>query len=108
MDASYFETFQLAVQDDVELIILPIANMEEYSEWGAKRGIWCRAQENYFYGIKPSLNGYFAGMHFTGKAEIVAPTKLTDDNSRRFKQELCHTRRISMFVAASRGFHRCH
>ena len=31
MDATYFETFYAAAEQGAELIILPIANMEEYS-----------------------------------------------------------------------------
>ncbi|NLX69409.1 MAG: nitrilase [Clostridiales bacterium] len=78
MDATYFETFYAAAEQGAELIILPIANMEEYSLPRAIRGIWGRVQESYVYGIKASLNGWIAGMHFTGKAGIFAPLELTD------------------------------
>jgi predicted amidohydrolase len=79
MDATYFETFYAAVEMGADLIILPIANMEEYSLHRAIRGIWGRVQESYVYGIKASLNGWLAGMHFTGKAGVFAPLELTDN-----------------------------
>lgn len=77
MDATYFETFQIARELGADLVILPIANMEEYSMWKALRGIWPRVQESYVYGLKASLNGWVAGMHFTGKAGIFAPLSIT-------------------------------
>jgi hypothetical protein len=45
--------------------------------WKALRGIWPRVQESYVYGLKASLNGWVAGMHFTGKAGIFAPLSIT-------------------------------
>ncbi|MDD3839465.1 MAG: nitrilase [Clostridia bacterium] len=78
MDASYFETFYRAEELNAELVILPIANMEEYNLWKAIRGIWPRVQESYIYGAKSSLNGWIAGMHFTGKAGIFAPLSLSN------------------------------
>lgn len=78
MDATYYETFRMAVQSGAEIAILPIANMEEYNEWKALRGIWPRVQESYIYGLKASLNGWIGGMHFTGKAGIFAPINLTE------------------------------
>ncbi|NLO83042.1 MAG: nitrilase [Clostridiales bacterium] len=54
MDATYFETFFAAVEQGAELVVLPIANMEEYSLPRAIRGIWGRVQESYVYGIKAS------------------------------------------------------
>lgn len=77
MDASYFETFYRARELNADLVILPIANMEEYHKWRALRGIWPRIQESYLYGAKASLNGWIAGMHFTGKAGVFAPLFLT-------------------------------
>lgn len=76
MDATYFETFQIADKMGAELVILPIANMEEYNTWRAKRGIWNRVQESYVYGLKAALNGWVGGMHFTGKAGIFAPLEM--------------------------------
>ena len=78
MDATYFETFRIAREMGADIVILPIANLEEYSTWKALRGIWPRVQESYLYGLKSSLNGWIAGMHFTGKAGIFAPLSMTE------------------------------
>jgi len=78
MDATYFETFRIAREIGADIVILPIANLEEYSTWKALRGIWPRVQESYLYGLKSSLNGWVAGMHFTGKAGIFAPLSMTE------------------------------
>ena len=78
MDATYFETFRIAREMVADMVILPIANLEEYSIWKALRGIWPRVQESYLYGLKSSLNGWIAGMHFTGKAGIFAPLSMTE------------------------------
>lgn len=78
MDATYFETFRIAREMGADMVILPIANLEEYSTWKALRGIWPRVQESYLYGLKSSLNGWIAGMHFTGKAGIFAPLSMTE------------------------------
>lgn len=78
MDATYFETFYIAAKKGAEVIILPIANAEEYDIYKSLRGIWGRVQETYLYGVKASLNGWFGGMHFTGKAGIFAPIELTE------------------------------
>ncbi|GAH89829.1 unnamed protein product, partial [marine sediment metagenome] len=78
MDATYFETFRIAREIGADIVILPIANLEEYTVWKALRGIWPRVQESYLYGLKSSLNGWIAGMHFTGKAGIFAPLLITE------------------------------
>ena len=78
MDATYFETFRIAREIGADMVILPIANLEEYTVWKALRGIWPRVQESYVYGIKSSLNGWITGMHFTGKAGIFAPLSMTE------------------------------
>ncbi|MGB6371229.1 MAG: nitrilase-related carbon-nitrogen hydrolase [Atribacterota bacterium] len=78
MDATYFETFRIAREIGADMVILPIANLEEYTIWKALRGIWPRVQESYLYGLKSSLNGWIAGMHFTGKAGIFAPLLMTE------------------------------
>ena len=78
MDATYFETFRIAREIGADMVILPIANLEEYSTWKALRGIWPRVQESYLYGLKSSLNGWIAGMHFTGKAGIFSPLSITE------------------------------
>ncbi|EMT39871.1 Predicted amidohydrolase [Thermoanaerobacter thermohydrosulfuricus] len=79
MDATYFETFRMAFEKGAEIVILPIANMEEYNFWRALRGIWPRVQESYVYGAKASLNGWIGGIHFTGKAAIFAPIDMTEN-----------------------------
>lgn len=78
MDATYFETFRIAREIGADIVILPIANLEEYTVWKALKGIWPRVQESYLYGLKSSLNGWIAGMHFTGKAGIFAPLLMTE------------------------------
>lgn len=78
MDATYFETFRIAREIGADIVILPIANFEEYAVWKALRGIWPRVQESYLYGLKSSLNGWIVGMHFTGKAGIFAPLLMTE------------------------------
>ncbi len=78
MDATYFETFRIAREIGADMVILPIANLEEYNIWKALRGIWPRVQESYLYGLKSSLNGWIAGMHFTGKAGVFAPLSMTE------------------------------
>jgi predicted amidohydrolase len=77
MDATYFETFRIAREIGADIVILPIANLEEYTVWKALRGIWPRVQESYLYGLKSSLNGWIAGIHFTGKAGVFAPLLMT-------------------------------
>jgi len=78
MDATYFETFRIAREIGADMVILPIANLEEYNLWKALRGIWPRVQESYLYGLKSSLNGWIAGMHFSGKAGMFAPLLMTE------------------------------
>lgn len=77
MDATYFETFQLANNLGAEMVIVPIANPEEYHFWKALKGIWPRVQESHLFGLKASLTGWFMGMHYTGKAGIFAPMAMT-------------------------------
>lgn len=77
MDGTYFEIFNMAKSRNCDIVILPIANNEEYSMYRALRGIWPRVQESGLYGIKPALTGWFCGMHFTGKAGIFAPIGIT-------------------------------
>ena len=78
MDATYFETFRIAREMGADIVILPIANLEEYNMWKALRGIWPRVQESYLFGLKSSLNGWVAGMHFTGQSGIFAPLSITE------------------------------
>lgn len=78
MDATYFETFRIAAENGVEIVLLPISDDEnDYGTYKALRGIWVRVQESYVIGIKASQNGWIAGMHFTGKAGIFAPLEIT-------------------------------
>lgn len=77
MDATYYETFNMVRGKDCDIVVLPIANNEEYGLYRALRGIWPRVQESHVYGVKASLNGWFCGLHFTGKAGIFAPIAIT-------------------------------
>ncbi|KUO71609.1 MAG: nitrilase [Clostridia bacterium BRH_c25] len=77
MDATYYEVFNLARSRGCDIVMLPIANNEEYRLYRALRGIWPRVQESYVYGVKSSLNGWLCGMHFTGKAGVFAPIAMT-------------------------------
>lgn len=79
MDATYFETFKIAKNKGAHIVIIPIANMEEYNCYFALRGIWPRVQESGVYGIKSALVGELYGVKFTGKAGIFAPLILTPD-----------------------------
>lgn len=78
MDATYFETFKIARNLGCDIIILPIANNENYNTYRALRGIWSRVQESFVYGLKSSLNGELLGIKFTGKSGIFAPILLTE------------------------------
>ncbi len=77
MDATYFETFRILSEMGADIVILPIANPEEYNPWKALKGIWPRVQESYILGLKSSLNGWLVGMHYTGRSGIFAPISLT-------------------------------
>ncbi len=78
MDATYYETFKRAAALGCDIVVLPIANNEEYNVYRAMRGIWARVQESYVIGAKAALTGWIAGMHFTGKAGIFAPIAMSD------------------------------
>lgn len=73
MDGTYFETFYLAKNLGADIVILPIANNEEYDIYKAMRGIWSRVLETPIVGVKPALNGWLGHIHFTGKAGIFVP-----------------------------------
>lgn len=79
MDASYFESFEVIKALGGDLAIVPIANNEAYNKWRALRGIWGRVQETHIYGMKASLNGWLAGMEFTGHAGVFAPIIMTEE-----------------------------
>ncbi|MCX7884930.1 MAG: hypothetical protein N2448_07890 [Caloramator sp.] len=78
MDATYFETFKIARNLGCDIVVLPIANNEEYNFYRSLRGIWSRVQESHVYGVKSTLNGNILGVKFTGKAGIFAPASLTE------------------------------
>ncbi len=78
MDATYFETFQIACNKGAEIVMIPIANPDpSYNYWTALRGIWGRVQESPVYGIKSAMVGDFLGFELTGQAGIYAPIPLT-------------------------------
>lgn len=81
MDATYFETFRILELKGAEIVIIPIANPEQYNYWLALRGIWPRVQESPVYGIKSALVGDLMGFTFTGRAGVFAPLELTADGS---------------------------
>ncbi len=76
MDATYYETFKILKKLGAEIVIIPIANMEEYDYHLALRGIWPRVSEANVYGLKSSLVGTIGQVVFTGKAGIFAPVYL--------------------------------
>ncbi|MFO7635876.1 MAG: nitrilase-related carbon-nitrogen hydrolase [Clostridia bacterium] len=73
MDATYFETFSVAVKKGCTLVVVPIANNEEYSVTRSCRGVYTRTGETMVYGAKSALTGTIAGMRFTGKAGVFSP-----------------------------------
>lgn len=79
MDATYFETFRLLERQGAEIVMVPIANPEQYNFWLALRGIWPRVQESTVYGLKSALVGEFLGWKLTGRAGIFAPLELTQN-----------------------------
>ena len=80
MDATYFETFKITKDKGAHIVIISIANMEEYNKYFALRGIWPRVQESGVYGIKSALVGELFGIKFTGKAGVYAPLILTPNS----------------------------
>lgn len=102
MDATYFETFSIARRLGCDIVILPIANNEEYKLFRALRGIWPRVQESFVFGLKSSLNGWFFGLHFTGKAGIFAPLELTEKKdgiisiSKKYEGDILITGKINI------------
>lgn len=76
-DASYFETFRLAMADGASIVAIQSANPEDYNEWYARRGIWPRVQETPVYGIASHLVGTFLGRRLTGRSGIYAPLDLS-------------------------------
>ena len=76
-DATYFETFRLALAADADLVAVQSANNEDYNEWYARRGIWPRVQESPVYGLASHLVGDLFGVHLTGRSGVYAPLGLT-------------------------------
>ncbi len=81
MDAAYYETFKILKKKGAEIVIVPTANIGQYDNYLALRGIWSRVQESFVYGLKSSLVGNIGSLVFTGKAGIFAPIGLTLDGS---------------------------
>ncbi len=81
MDATYFETFKILKAMGAQIVIVPIANIEEYNYYLALRGIWPRVQESGLYGLKSALVGSLYGISFTGRAGIFAPLGLTPERN---------------------------
>lgn len=77
MDATYYETFRIMERKEVDIVLLPIADIAEYNYWLALRGIWPRVQESVLYGVKSALVGEIAGLKFTGRSGIFAPIELS-------------------------------
>ena len=77
MDATYFETFHFARQKGADIVLVSIANNEEYEYYRAFRGTWHRVQESRVFGVKSTLVGELGGIVFTGRAAIFAPVDLT-------------------------------
>lgn len=92
MDATYFETFRIAKDKGAHIVIIPIANMEEYNYYFALRGIWPRVQESGVYGIKSALVGELYGIKLTGKAGIFAPLILTPNSDGVLKEAKSYDR----------------
>ncbi len=77
MDATYFETFRVASLLGCEVVLLPVADTQEYNFWKALRGIWPRVQESGVYGVMSPMVGRFLGMPATQRASVFAPVDLT-------------------------------
>jgi len=80
MDATYYETFRLIELAGADIVLLPIADQQEYNYWLALRGIWPRVQESALFGVKSALVGSVAGFTFTGRAGIFAPLEITPNS----------------------------
>jgi predicted amidohydrolase len=80
MDATYYETFKIVKSKGAQIVIIPIANMENYNYYMSLRGIEPRIQESRLYGIKSALvGGYSLGLNFSGLSGIFAPVELTEN-----------------------------
>ena len=76
-DASYYETFRLALAGGADIVAVQAADAAAYREWYARRGIWLRVQETPVYGIASHLVGDFLGLRFTGRSAIYAPLDIS-------------------------------
>lgn len=90
MDATYFETFYLARQQGADIVLIPIANNEEYDFYKAFRGTWHRVQEARVFGIKSALVGKMGDLVFTGKSGIFAPIDLTSQKDGVIQEALTY------------------
>ncbi len=79
MDATYFESFRILSGLGAEVIVLPIANPEEYHFHRAQRGLAPRVQENRVYGVQSALVGEAFGLRLEGKSGIYAPLALSPE-----------------------------
>lgn len=80
MDATYFETFRIASLLGCEVVLLSVADTQEYNFWKALRGLWPRVQEADVYGVMSPMVGRFLGMPATQRASVFAPIELTAAN----------------------------
>jgi predicted amidohydrolase len=79
-DATFFETFRLALASGADVVAIQSANAGEYNEWHERRGIWPRVQETPVYGVASHLVGPLLGTQFTGRGGIYAPLDLSPNN----------------------------
>ncbi|MFP4661851.1 MAG: nitrilase-related carbon-nitrogen hydrolase [Halanaerobiales bacterium] len=93
MDATYFETFQIAYQKNADIVMIPIANPDpDYNYWTALRGIWGRVQESPVYGIKSAMVGNFLGFKLTGQSGVYGPIPLTANKDGIIAESAYHDR----------------
>lgn len=98
MDATYYETFRIMEHEKVDIVMLPIADLAEYSFWPALRGIWPRVQESVLYGVKSALVGEIAGLKFTGRSGIFAPIELSPQRDGILAEVNTHSREAIAFA----------
>lgn len=81
-DATYFESFRMAVHRGANVIAVPIADPESrYTEGKARRGCFSAVQDVPSIGVVSAATGRLFGMRLTGKAGIYLPAPLTEDGS---------------------------
>lgn len=108
MDATYFESFRLARSAGADVVVVPVANDEDYNLWYALRGIWPRVQESQVFGISSCMVGSFAGFKFTGRSAILCPMELSPGGDGILAQASTHDKEevvtASMNLAALYAF----